>query len=266
MEMSALALPPLPLPLAWARMNSTDWTNIPPRAAAGVVDAAPVGLEHLDQQAHDAAGGVKLAALLPLGAGELAEEVFVDAAEDVFGARLFAAEADVADVVDEPAEAALVKRGARVVLGQHALERGVVALDGLHGLVHELADRGLFGLALEVRPACLRWHPENIDRAVLVGVLGVGTLCLFRDKLGVLLLEGIGDVLQEDEAQHDVLVLGGVHGAAQGVGHLPELGLVADGGACGLCVVLSFRHGHLTGRSCVAVVWVRLTIDYMVSR
>ncbi len=53
------------------------------RAAAGVVDAALVRGQHLDQQAHHAARRVELAALLALGAGELAEEVFVDAAEDV---------------------------------------------------------------------------------------------------------------------------------------------------------------------------------------
>ena len=53
-------------------------------AAAGIVDAAFVGSEHLDEEAHDALRGVELAAVLALGAGELAEEVFVDAAEDVF--------------------------------------------------------------------------------------------------------------------------------------------------------------------------------------
>ena len=52
-------------------------------AAAGIVDAALVRREHLDQQAHDAARRVELAAVLALGAGELGEEVFVDAAEDV---------------------------------------------------------------------------------------------------------------------------------------------------------------------------------------
>ena len=39
-------------------------------------------------------------------------------------------------------------------------------------------------------------------------------------ELGVLLLEGVGDVLEEDQAEDDVLVLGGVHVAAQGVGRL----------------------------------------------
>jgi len=60
-----------------------------------------------------------------------------------------------------------------------------------------------------------------------------------------LLLEGVGDVLQEQEAQADVLVLGSVHAAAQGVGHLPELGFVADGGgsgAGGSRAFLSFGH------------------------
>ena len=55
-------------------------------AAAGVVDAALVGREHLDQHADDARGRVELAAVLALGAGELGEEVLVDAAEHVLGA------------------------------------------------------------------------------------------------------------------------------------------------------------------------------------
>ncbi len=54
-------------------------------AAAGVVDAAGVGFEHLDQHADDGARRVELAAELAFGGGELAEEVFVDPAERVAG-------------------------------------------------------------------------------------------------------------------------------------------------------------------------------------
>ena len=117
----------------------------------------------------------------------------------------------------------LVERGAGVVLGQHALERRVVALDAGHRVVDELADGGLLGLRLQVRPARLGRHPEDVLRAVLVGVLGVGALRLLGFELRVLLLEGVGDVLEEDQAEDDVLVLGGVHAAAERVGHLPEL-------------------------------------------
>ena len=52
-------------------------------AAGGIEDAPVERLDHFDQQAHDGAGRVELAALLPFGAGELAEEVFVDATESI---------------------------------------------------------------------------------------------------------------------------------------------------------------------------------------
>ena len=42
MEMSPLALPPLPLPLAWARMNSTDWTNMPEEPQQGSVNGGEI--------------------------------------------------------------------------------------------------------------------------------------------------------------------------------------------------------------------------------
>ena len=197
-------------------------------AATGVVDAAAVGLEHLDQQLHHAARRVELAALLALGARELREEVLVDATEDVLGAARLVADLDVADEVDELAEACLVERGARVVLGEHALERGVVALDAGHRVIHELADGGLLGLRFQVRPARLGRHPEDAQRAVLVRVFGVGAARLLGHEFGVLLLEGVRDVLEEDEAEDDVLVLCGVHAATQGIGHLPKLGLIAD--------------------------------------
>ena len=81
------------------------------RAAAGIVDAAFVRREHLDEEPDDALRRVELAAFLAFGAGELAEEVFVDAAENVLRAACFVAQADGADQVDEFAEAVLVERG-----------------------------------------------------------------------------------------------------------------------------------------------------------
>ncbi len=48
---------------------------------------------------------------------------------------------DGADEVDEFAEAMLVEGGAGVVFREDAFEAGVVALDGDHGVVDDLADR-----------------------------------------------------------------------------------------------------------------------------
>ena len=203
----------------------------PRRAAAGVVDPSPPRFQHLDQELDDASRGVELAALLALGARELRKEVFVDAAEHVLGAGVRVAHPDIADHVDDLAEPLLVERRAGVVLGQHVLEHGVVALDRGHCIVHEPADDGLLGLGLEMAPARLRRHPEDVLGPVLVGVLRIGTLMLLVLEPGVHLLEGVGDVLEEDEPEDDVLVLGRVHRAAQGVGHAPQLGLVACRGA-----------------------------------
>ncbi|MEA3220284.1 MAG: hypothetical protein OZX49_01390 [Immundisolibacter sp.] len=203
------------------------------RAAAGVVDAALVWSEHLDQHAHHVRGRVELAAALALGAGEAGEKVLVHAAEGVPGAVGRAAERDVADQVDDLAQTRFVQAGAGVVLGQHALERGVVALDGGHGVVHQRADGRLRGVGLQVRPARLLRHPEDAGGTVLVRVFRVGALGFLRFELGVLGLEGVGDVLEEDQAQDDVLVLGRVHVVAQRVGGGPQLGLEAEVGAGG---------------------------------
>ena len=98
------------------------------------------------------------------------------------------------------------------------------------------ADGGLVGLILaDNRPAGVGRHPEDVLGAVLVRVLGV---CALRPHLSSTscawrFLEGVGDVLEEDEAEDDVLVLGGVHAAAEGVGHAPELGAVVEGLAGG---------------------------------
>jgi hypothetical protein len=72
-----------------------------------------------------------------------------------------------------------------------------------------------------MRPTRLRRHPENANGFVLVDILRVSALVFFGLQLLVLLLEGIGDVLQEEQAENDVLVLGGVHAAAQRVGGFP---------------------------------------------
>jgi len=156
-----------------------------------------------------------------------------------------AAQVDARDEVDELSQALLVERGAGVVLGEHALQGGVVALDRGHRLVHQFADVRLTRVLLKLRPASLGGHPEDVLRPVLVGVLWVGALVALGFELGVMGLEGVGDVLKEDEPQHNVLVLGGIHRAAQGVGGGPELSLEAQVGGGGIGsaqVILFLRH------------------------
>ena len=130
-------------------------------------------LDHLDQELDHAAGRVELAAALALGAREAPEEVLVDATEEILGAALGVAHGDRADQVDQLAELLLVDGGAGVVLGQHALEARVLPLDRHHGGVDELADLGLLGVGLQVAPARLARHPEDVVGEILVAVFGV---------------------------------------------------------------------------------------------
>jgi len=128
------------------------------------------------------------------------------------------------------AEASLVERRAGVVLGQHLLELWVVALDGGHGVVDKLADGGFSRLVLQPRPARLGLDPEDVLGPVLVRIPRVGALVALGLEPGVYFIKRVGDVVEEDQPQNDMLVLGDVHRAAQRVRHLPELSLVADVG------------------------------------
>ena len=53
----------------------------------------------------------------------------------------------------------------------------------------------------------------------------------FLLQLGVLFREGVGDVFQEDEAEDDVFVFGGVEVNAEFVGGGPQRRLEAESGA-----------------------------------
>ena len=103
---------------------------------------------------------------------------------------------------------------------------------------------GCLAFGQEVRQAGLPGHPENVDGAILVAIFGVRALGALRFEPGVVFLERVGDVLQKDQAEDDVLVFGGVHIGTQHVGGAPELALKADGGGVvlGHSVALSFER------------------------
>ncbi len=204
------------------------------RPAAGVVDLALVRCEHFDQHLDHRGRGVELPALLALGAGELAEEILVHLAQDVFGlgAR---AEADGGDQVHQLAHLARLQLGAAVALVQDALEARVVGLDGVECLVDADADVPELGLGAQGLPARDLGHPEHISHGVVIALLQrgglVGRIGQVQVGRGVVelgfellaaLVECVRDVFDEDEPKHDVLVLGGVHAGAQLVGGGPE--------------------------------------------
>jgi hypothetical protein len=125
--------------------------------------------------------------------------------------------------VDELAESLFVEADAGEVPGQHALERRVVALDLGHRGVNDGADLWLRSIGPQKSPARSLGNPEDAGGGVFVGIFGVGTLRLLRFELGVLRLECVGNVLEKNQAEDDVLVLRRVHVIAERIRHAPEL-------------------------------------------
>lgn len=102
----------------------------------------------------------------------------------------------------------------------------VVGLLAPHGVVDQGADLGTLGVGLQVRPARTLRHPEHVVREVFVLVLR--GLWVFSQQFGVAGLKGVGNVLEEDQAQADVLVVARIHVPAQLVGGLEQFGFGAQ--------------------------------------
>ena len=197
-----------------------------------------VGLDDLDERPHDAGGRVELARVLALRLRELGEAVLVGAPQDVARVALLR-HLYVGEEVHDFAQAALVQLLAGEVLGEDVLELVVLRLDLAHGLVDDLAHLGGVRGGGDGLPAGALRHEEDVLRRVLVAIL-LEALSLV-DKLLVALVELVGDVLEEDEPEHDVLVLGGIDVAAQLVGGAPDLLLEANLGGVVLLLTCHFR-------------------------
>ena len=136
----------------------------------------------------------------------------------------------------------------------------MAVLDGGHRLVDQLADGRLLGVGLEMRPARLLRHPEHVLGQILVRVLGGGgILGQQRRALG---LEGVRDVLEEDQAERDVLVVGRLQVLAQLVGGQEQLRLEAEIGAVAILSrrssilrFLCFSAGHLFSSPPLSTFW-----------
>ncbi len=201
----------------------------------GIQDPALERLEHLDQQPGYRPGRVELATSVTLGTGELPDEVLVRPAEDIAGLVGVVTEPDLRDRLHERAKLGRLDRRPGVDLREHPAELlGVVALDRIERLVQALPDvrerrRGEQGI-----PPCLPGNPEDILRDVLIAILedpgalrGVlGEVVLVRRvprglfEYGSPSLERVGDVLQEQQPEDKVLVLGRLDATPHPVGSL----------------------------------------------
>ena len=149
-------------PCAWKKFLGLD--EHAAGAAAGVVNAAFVGGEHLDQDADNGAGGVELAAFFAFRTGKLTEEIFIDAPEDIAGAVGFVGQDRHWRAGRSVPRGAACRGGAGEVLGEDTFEGGVLLLDGDHGVINEGADVGLLGVVLQEGPTGNSAGPRRRSR------------------------------------------------------------------------------------------------------
>ncbi len=133
----------------------------------------------------------------------------------------------------------------------------ILGPDDVLKVIDQGADGGLLGVGLQVRPARLFRHPEHVLRRVLVLVLC--SLRVFGQQRLAPGLEGIGDVFQEDQPEGDMLVVAGLHVAAQFVGGLEQFGLETEvSGRIGdlACRLGSGGRGGFCGRRLPLAGWL----------
>ncbi len=107
--------------------------------------------------------------------------------------------------------------------------------DGAHGVGDELAEGAVGGVVADGAPVVVARDVEAGDRAAAgaEGVLVVGfdhlagglLVAPLFDLAGELVVEDVGEALEEDKGEDEVLELGGVGGAADGAGGVPEPGI-----------------------------------------
>ena len=96
-----------------------------------------------------------------------------------------------------------------------------------HAELADLARRGRL-LVLETVAASGAGHiggplsAMDILIALYFRVLRVRPFGRIGQEFGVLLFKGVGDVLQKDQTEHDMLVLGGIHVVAELVRRRPQ--------------------------------------------
>ena len=138
---------------------------------------------------------------------------------------------NVGEEINDFTEPPLIQLRAGKVFGEDVFEPLVFLLNAAHGLVDDRADFRGMRRGRDHLPAGVLRHKEDV-LGVFVLVL-LEAVAFFHQRI-VLGFEAVGNVFEEDQAQHHGLVFRGVHIATQHAGRIPDLFFKADVGI-GVC-------------------------------
>jgi hypothetical protein len=211
------------------------------RAAGRIVDGGEgSGIDQLGNQLSHLFGGVKLACRLALPLSELSQKILVGPAQDI---RLGVLQAQpvAAQDLNQRSQPVVVQRALAalpliVVLDvQHALQIRIEPGDLPQGLGQKFAHPAVGPVIPDRLPVVFPWNVKANDRSA-AGLQSVGQISLddapgqlflpvLRDVSGKLVVKDIGEPLEEDEGQDEVLELGGIRRPPNGAGRIPQPGL-----------------------------------------
>ena len=166
------------------------------RTAAGVVNLAAVGLDHFGDESDDCLGRIEFALALAFGDGELPEEIFIDAANDILFLVLDGV--DAVDVADERREFRGVELQAReIVVGECPAQRLVLLFDVCKRGIDQERNVALAGMLDDKVPAGSFFQVKDVVLVVELGHFHV-FLAAGGDELFALFLELVACELEED--------------------------------------------------------------------
>ena len=196
------------------------------RTSRRIEDNAVVRLDDIDDCLHERRRREELAVIVGLLNGELSEEVFVDAAEDVAGGL-----ADPLAVKQTHQVFEHLGFKDAIVLRQHPLKRLEFGLDGGHGLGDESRQINSARGRLLHDPIvmCLLGQPQRAPAKVVLRTnlaLGHSARGLVPLNLPTGGLETVGGMTEEDHSQHWHEVVAGceLRVGAEVVRRFPEVG------------------------------------------
>ncbi len=111
-------------------------------ATARVEYSAFVRLKHFNQKFYDAGRCIELPAFFSFCHGKLSKEVFVHPTQNVFALCFLCSQGGGANQVDQSAQTGFIQLFLGKYLWQYATQGGIVLFNGIHGVIHILADGG----------------------------------------------------------------------------------------------------------------------------
>ena len=222
------------------------------RTAARVVYLSTVGLDYFGNQIHDGLGRIVFAFSLALGNCELAQEIFVNAANQVV--FLILEGINLANHIEQARQFGAVESQTRIIVaGQGSPQGGIILLDLRQSRIDFDGNVVLLGILNQIVPAADFVQIENIPGIIEHRLIHKGRLAV-GNQLITSLYKAVVCIFEEYQTQHHMFVLRRLHRPPQFVGRFPQSLLDTFLFQLFLCHASNlFRTTHFHQHECILI-------------